>query len=144
MKSIMLGIAAAGLLTSSMSFAQTMQNGAPAGTASTMTPAPMINGTVAAPTGVNGTTTPRNNSVSAASGNNNQAVVTTNANAPTPAKGSNSFTMTEAKSRLEKNGFSSVSDLAKDGSGVWRGSAQKDGTAMPVWLDYKGNAGTGK
>ena len=28
----------------------------------------------------------------------------------------------------EKNGFTNVSDLAKDGDGVWRGKAQKDGS----------------
>jgi hypothetical protein len=77
----------------------------------------------------------------AASGNSNQTVATTSANAPTPAKGANSFTMGEAKSRLEKNGFSSVSDLIKDNDGVWRGKAQKDGSATSVWLDYKGNVG---
>jgi hypothetical protein len=77
----------------------------------------------------------------ATSGNSNQAVATTNANAQTPAKGANSFTMGEAKSRLEKNGFSNISDLTKDNDGVWRGKAQKDGSATSVWLDYKGNVG---
>jgi hypothetical protein len=77
----------------------------------------------------------------AASGNSNQTVATTSANAPIPAKGANSFTMGEAKSRLEKNGFSSVSDLTKDNDGVWRGKAQRDGSATSVWLDYKGNVG---
>lgn len=144
MKSAMLAIAAAGLLTSGVSFAQTTSGGAPAGTAPVMTPTPMAKGTLAAPAGVNGTTMDRNKNVSAASGNNNQAIASTNANAPTPARGSNSFTMAEAKSRLEKNGFASVANLAKDDNGVWRGSAQKDGSPMPVWLDYKGNSGTGK
>jgi hypothetical protein len=77
----------------------------------------------------------------AAGGNSNQTVATTSANASTPAKGANSFTMGEAKSHLEKNGFSSVSDLTKDTDGVWRGKAQKDGSATSVWLDYKGNVG---
>jgi hypothetical protein len=79
----------------------------------------------------------------AASGDHNQAVATTNANAPTPAKGSNSFTMGEAKSRIEKNGFSDVSGLTKDSNGVWRGTAQKGGSSTTVWLDYKGNTGEG-
>jgi putative membrane protein len=78
----------------------------------------------------------------AASGNSNQAVATTNANAPMPAKGANSFTMSEASSRIAKNGFTNVTGLAKDADGVWRGHADKDGTNAAVWLDYKGNVGT--
>jgi hypothetical protein len=72
----------------------------------------------------------------------NQAVATTQVNANTPSKGANSFTMGEAKSRIEKNGFSNVTGLAKDNDGIWRGQASKAGTAVAVWLDYKGNVGT--
>jgi hypothetical protein len=71
------------------------------------------------------------------------AAATTADNAAQPARGANSFTMGEAKSRIEKNGFSDVSDLKKDDDGVWRGSAKKNGTTTNVWLDYKGNTGTG-
>ncbi len=77
----------------------------------------------------------------AASGNTNQAVATTNANANQPAKGANSFTEAEARRRIEANGFSNVTGLAKDADGVWRGKAQKDGASTEVWIDYKGNAG---
>ncbi len=77
----------------------------------------------------------------AASGNSNQAVATTSANAMTPAKGHNSFTMAQARKRLESSGFSNVSGLAKDRDGVWRGHGQKGGSATGVWLDYKGNVG---
>jgi putative membrane protein len=59
-----------------------------------------------------------------------------------PAKGANSFTMSEASSRIAKNGFTNVTGLAKDTDGVWRGQADKDGTNVAVWLDYKGNVGT--
>ena len=83
-------------------------------------------------------------SMSPANGNNNQAIATTQQNATAPAKGANSFTMGEAKSRLEKDGFSNVSGLTKDENGVWRGQAQKGGSTTTVWLDYKGNAGEGK
>jgi uncharacterized protein HemX len=76
--------------------------------------------------------------------NGNQAVATTSANSSMPAKGSNSFTMAEAKSRLEKNGFANVGNLAKDNDGVWRGQAEKGGNMTTVWLDYKGNTGEGK
>ena len=77
----------------------------------------------------------------AASGNSNQAVATTNANAPTPARGANSFTEGEARRRIESNGFSNVSGLAKDNDGVWRGKAEKGSQQAQVWLDYKGNVG---
>jgi hypothetical protein len=80
----------------------------------------------------------------AASGNNNQAVATTNANAPTPAKGHNSFTMGQARTRIQKNGFQNVAGLKKDNDGIWRGTAQKDGQQVNVWLDYKGNVGSGQ
>ena len=80
----------------------------------------------------------------AASGDTNQAVATTSANATAPAKGANSFTMGEARSRIESSGFSNVGDLRKDDDGVWHGNAQKSGTGTMVWLDYKGNVGESK
>ena len=83
----------------------------------------------------------RNTGTDAASGNANQAVATTNANAPQPAKGANSFTDGEARRRIESSGYSTVADLKKDGDGIWRGSATKDGAKVGVWLDYKGNIG---
>ena len=64
---------------------------------------------------------------------------TTNANAAdAPLKGANSFTESQARSRIEKNGFSGVTGLAKDSDGIWRGKAMKDGRSMDVALDYKG------
>ena len=83
---------------------------------------------------------PMGGGTAVASGNSNQAVATTNA--PMPAKGANSFTMGEARSRIASNGFTNVTGLAKDPDGVWRGHADKDGTNAAVWLDYKGNVGT--
>jgi len=56
-----------------------------------------------------------------------------------PAPGANSFTEAQAKSRLEQNGYSSVSGLAKDDNGVWRGTAMKDGKTQAVALDFRGN-----
>jgi len=79
----------------------------------------------------------------AASINGNPAVATNSANDVQPAKGANSFTMAEAKSRLERNGYAGVAGLTKDADGVWRGTATKDGRQRNVWLDYKGNTGTG-
>lgn len=83
----------------------------------------------------------RNTGTAAASGDTNQAVATTAANAPQPARGRNSFTMGEARRRIERNGYGQVADLKKDNNGVWRGHAQKDGATVNVWLDYKGNVG---
>ena len=51
----------------------------------------------------------------------------------------NSFTEGEAKSRIEKMGFSDVGNLQKDDQGVWRGRAKKDGRAVDVSVDYQGN-----
>jgi hypothetical protein len=80
----------------------------------------------------------------AASGDSNQAIATTSANAAEPAKGANSFTEGEARTRLENNGFQDVSGLQKDQDGIWRGKARKDGRQADVWLDYKGNVGTSR
>ena len=44
---------------------------------------------------------PSSQDTAAASGNSNQTVATTNANAPTPARGANSFTEGEARSKIE-------------------------------------------
>jgi hypothetical protein len=80
----------------------------------------------------------------AASGDANQAVATTSANATQPASGANSFTVGQARTRIEKEGYSDITDLRKDDNGVWRGKAQKDGQQTTVWLDYKGNVGQGQ
>ncbi len=53
--------------------------------------------------------------------------------------GANSFTEAQARSRLEKNGYSQVSGLTKDKDGIWRGSAMKNGSSVQVTVDYKGN-----
>jgi putative membrane protein len=84
-------------------------------------------------------TTPMPNN---APSNSNQAVATTRVDAPVPAKGANSFTMSQAAGRIRDRGFSNVTGLTKDPDGIWRGNAEKDGTTTTVWLDYKGNVGT--
>ena len=85
----------------------------------------------------------RNTGTAAASGDRNQAVTTTTANAPEPARGASSYTESQARGRLEEKGFAAVTGLVKDDDGVWRGTAQKGGTAAQVWMDYKGNIGEG-
>ena len=72
------------------------------------------------------------------------AVTTSNANSKTaaaPVKGANSFTMDEARRRIEAGGFTQVSGLKKDGDGIWRGQAMKGGTSVSVFCDYQGNVG---
>ncbi len=55
-----------------------------------------------------------------------------------PLAGANSFTEGQARSRLEANGFSNVTELAKDNEGIWRGKAMKNGASVAVAVDYKG------
>jgi hypothetical protein len=59
-----------------------------------------------------------------------------------PVAGANSFTEAQAKDRIEKQGYTQVSSLAKDGDGVWRGTATKDGAQQTVALDFQGNVVT--
>jgi hypothetical protein len=76
----------------------------------------------------------------AQTGPQNPAVKTNDSNnSDMPVKGANSYTQSEAKSRIESQGFSHVSSLQKDQSGVWRGTAMKDGKPMQVSVDYQGN-----
>jgi hypothetical protein len=78
-----------------------------------------------------------------ASANANPAVKSPDAMGPTPlAKGHNSFTMGQAKGRIEKAGYTGVSGLTLDSDGLWQGQATKDGQSVHVALDYKGNVAT--
>jgi hypothetical protein len=74
---------------------------------------------------------PQNSAINSSDSSNRQATA--------PVAGRNSFTEREAKSRIEKMGFSNVSNLKKDDNGVWRGRATKDGKTVDVSLDYQGN-----
>jgi periplasmic protein CpxP/Spy len=56
--------------------------------------------------------------------------------------GANSFTEAQARSRLEAQGFSNVTELRKDDQGIWRGKAQRDGKSVSVGIDYKGTVQT--
>jgi hypothetical protein len=55
------------------------------------------------------------------------------------AKGRNSFTSNQAKSRIEHAGYTDVSMLAVDGDGLWQATAMRDGQSVHVALDYKGD-----
>jgi hypothetical protein len=74
---------------------------------------------------------PQNSAINSSNSSNRQVTA--------PVAGRNSFTEGEAKSRIEKMGFSDVSNLQKDDQGVWRGRAMKDGKTVDVSLDYQGN-----
>lgn len=68
------------------------------------------------------------------------AIKTTEGNNPgAPAAGSNSFTEGQAKARIESRGYSNVTNLVKDDTGVWRGKAEKDQKGIDVSLDFQGN-----
>ncbi len=72
------------------------------------------------------------------------SVTTSNANKKTaaaPVKGRNSFTMNEARRRIEAGGFTQVTGLKKDQDGIWRGTGMRSGASVPVYCDYQGNVG---
>jgi len=76
----------------------------------------------------------------AQNGPQNPAVKSTDKNnSSMPVAGANSFTRGEATKRLEAKGYSHVAGLKKDKSGVWRGTAMKDGHTAKVSVDYQGN-----
>ena len=71
---------------------------------------------------------------------NNQTAATNSSTSETPPlPGANSFTESQARSRIEKSGFVGVSSLKQDDQGIWRGTAMKDGKTVNIALDYKGN-----
>jgi len=134
--------AAFALAAPSLVVAQTAATpGSTQGGTTTIAPAPVPGMSGNTVTGTTPGVVSRNQGTAAASGDRNQAVATTAANAPQPARGRNSFSMGQARRKLEGQGFSNVTDLKKDAGGVWRGRGTKDGAAGAVWLDYKGNIG---
>ena len=56
-----------------------------------------------------------------------------------PEAGANSFTEGQARARLDRDGYASITGLAKDKDGVWRGKAMHGGNPVDVGVDYKGN-----
>lgn len=53
--------------------------------------------------------------------------------------GANSFTEAQARGRLEEAGLTGVTDLKKDEQGIWRGRATRNGAAVVVGVDFRGN-----
>ena len=72
---------------------------------------------------------PNNNAVNSSGQNNSNA----------PVAGRNSFTESQAKSKIEEAGYANVSALQKDDNGVWRGKASKGGSSTDVSVDFQGN-----
>jgi hypothetical protein len=56
-----------------------------------------------------------------------------------PLAGANSFTESQAKSRIEDHGYTQVGELRKDDKSIWHARATKDGKPVEVQLDFKGN-----
>jgi hypothetical protein len=84
------------------------------------------------------TTQPMNNTT----GSSNPALTNKPADSPQSTgsveSGANSFTEGQARSRIEAQGFSGVTELRKDDQGIWRGKAMRDGQSVSVAIDYKG------
>ena len=55
------------------------------------------------------------------------------------AKGHNSFTEAQARERIAKAGYTNIGKLVQNENGLWQATAVKDGKAVSVALDYKGN-----
>ncbi len=56
-----------------------------------------------------------------------------------PATGVSSFTEDQARGRITKAGFTSISSLTTAKGGAWMGTAMKGKKRVRVMLDYKGN-----
>ena len=55
------------------------------------------------------------------------------------AKGANSFAESQARALLQAKGYSEVSALVNDSSGIWRGTAIKDQKKVDVSVDFQGH-----
>ena len=151
MNALKLGLAAA--LVCSAAIAQTTP-GTTTTTPGTAAPGTTMGttGTTMGTTGTTGRNLPgvtTNTPAQLNPGNNGSAtppaVTTSNANnktAAAPVKGRNSFTMGEARRRIEKGGFTQVTGLKKDADGIWRGKGMKNGASVDVYCDYQGNVGS--
>jgi hypothetical protein len=81
----------------------------------------------------------------AQSGPNNKAVNSAGQNnSDAPVAGRNSFTEGQAKSKIEGAGYTNVTELKKDDNGIWRGKANKGGSATSVSVDFQGNVNNAK
>lgn len=107
------------------------------GSAMAQTTAPALSGTDSATGSSNNAVNPTGNKNSTVNASGTIDVVAPSA----LEKGANSFTEGQARTRIESAGFTSVTGLQKDDSGVWRAKAMRDGKSMDVGFDYKGTIG---
>ncbi len=77
---------------------------------------------------VSASETPRNPAV--------DTTPTTGDNGQTP--GANSFTEAQARSAIERNGYTGVSALTQNEQGLWQGRATQGGRERAVSVDYRG------
>jgi Peptidase propeptide and YPEB domain len=69
---------------------------------------------------------------------NPPAAQTTPAAPTAPSAAAAVMTETQAKARIEAQGYADVSELKKDAQGTWSAKATKDGKAVQVSLDARG------
>jgi len=50
----------------------------------------------------------------------------------------NSYTEGQARTAIESAGYTDVSALTQSGTGLWQGTATRDGQALSVSVDFKG------
>ncbi len=134
----------AGQNTGQMGLPHTLGGAAP-GTAPGVTPngtAPTVGNTAVGGGMAPGATPMTNDSQGRANGttatNTQNGTTTQNGINQAPVPGANSFTMGQARARIQHDGFTQVSGLHKDRRGVWRGKAMKNGQSVNVALDYQG------
>jgi putative membrane protein len=53
--------------------------------------------------------------------------------------GANSFAESQARALIESHGFSEVSPLINDKTGIWRGTARQGDRVVDVGVDFQGN-----
>jgi periplasmic protein CpxP/Spy len=63
---------------------------------------------------------------------------TPSAGAPSTANAGAVATETQAKARIEAQGYTNVSELKKDAQGLWSAKAMKDGKSVQLSLDTQG------
>ncbi|MGO4408574.1 MULTISPECIES: hypothetical protein [unclassified Brevundimonas] len=57
--------------------------------------------------------------------------------------GANSFTEAQARSAIEKKGYTAIGPLSQDTQGIWSATATKNGAKTKVSVDYKGEVVAG-
>lgn len=50
----------------------------------------------------------------------------------------NSYTEGQARKAIESAGYAEVSALTQSGTGLWQGTAKRDGQTLSVSVDFKG------